>query len=278
MTRPPPVHVVADLPATQAELLAVVHGLARRVALARRETGYSAQLEALERERSVAEIVATSHGVPAVWVAQARDTGTSEKDWRPDTVLRQLPRLASARRSAQRVSTDTARLADMAATAAVRQHFLAESGYPGRPDPVADEQLHRNMNALRTRITATAGAIGMKPAQFRRATTITDAELAQRVQALSVQNPDDVEVRWRDYTDLTSQPASVAPWPTSGAPPTRPVDGPSPWRLTPAPSCTVPRKPWRCFRRPRALLLARRSSTLLSRHCPSPSCTRKPRV
>ncbi|WP_043661463.1 hypothetical protein [Nocardia thailandica] len=88
----------------------------------------------------------------------------------------------------------------MAATAAVRQHLLAQSGYPGRPDPVADEQLHRNMNALRTRITTTAEAIGMKPAQFRRATTITDADLAQRVQALSVQNPDDVEVRWRDYT------------------------------------------------------------------------------
>lgn len=62
MTRPPPARVAVDLSAAQAELLAVVHGLSRSVALARRETGcYSTQLEVLGRARSVAEVVATQY-------------------------------------------------------------------------------------------------------------------------------------------------------------------------------------------------------------------------
>ncbi|MGW5440560.1 hypothetical protein [Nocardia asteroides] len=200
MTRPRPARVVAELPIQHAELLAVVHGLALRVAVARRDSGYSAQLEALERERGVAEIVATSHGIPVVWVAQARETGATEQEWRPDTILRQAPHQANLRRSARRVAADTVRLADMAATAAVREHLLTQAGYPGQPDPVATEQLHRNMHALRTRITATAEAITMKPGQLRRSTTITDTDLAHRVRNLLEQRPDDIEVRWRDFT------------------------------------------------------------------------------
>ncbi|MFD4434235.1 hypothetical protein, partial [Nocardia sp. NPDC058497] len=135
MTRPPPARVVADLPVQQAQRLSAVHRVARQVALARRDTDYSIDLEALERERSVAEIIAASHGIPAIWVAQARETGAAEQDWHPDTVLRQTHRQANPRRSARRVVDDTARLADMAATAAVREYLLTNSGDPAQPHP-----------------------------------------------------------------------------------------------------------------------------------------------
>ncbi|MFD4432153.1 hypothetical protein [Nocardia sp. NPDC058497] len=40
----------------------------------------------------------------------------------------------------------------------------------------------------------------MKPGQLHRSTTITDTDLAARVRHLLAQHPDDIEVRWRDFT------------------------------------------------------------------------------
>lgn len=199
MTSPAPhPRLVADLPAAQAEVLAQIHDLACQGAAMRRVQGHSPELAQIDRDRSLAEATASARGVPAAWINQARELGTRNRAWRRSTILRDPPKNNVARRGFGRVVDDTRRLADMAAVTAVREHNLHSRGIDADPEPVVAHQLRRNMDALRTRIIYTADAIKMSPAQRVRSWTVTDAVLAERVQAHRHLAVEDLTALWRD--------------------------------------------------------------------------------
>ncbi|MFD5179415.1 hypothetical protein ACFWM1_26650 [Nocardia sp. NPDC058379] len=164
----------------------------------RREQDHSPELAQLDWDRSLAEATASARGVPAVWINQAREAGTSNRAWRPGTMLRDPPKNNVVRRGYGRVVDDTRRLADMAAVAVVREHHLHSIGVDADPEPVVAHQLRRNMEGLRTRIIYTADAINMSPAQRARSWTITDAVLAERVHAYRHLAAEDLTALWRD--------------------------------------------------------------------------------
>ncbi|MBF6212179.1 hypothetical protein IU487_14170 [Nocardia puris] len=207
MSRPPSQpRLVSDLPGTQAEALNDIHDLARRAGALRRSQPYAPELVRLERDRSIAEIVAASRAIPAVWITQAREYGHANRTWQPATVLRDPPKNNVARRGYRRVIADTNRLVDMATVSVLRHQHLHEAGIESEPEPAVAHQLRHNMAAIRTRIIHTAAAINMTPAQRERSTTVTDAQLAERLAAHHQLAADDLTARWRDL----ATPATAA--------------------------------------------------------------------
>ncbi|WP_280222097.1 hypothetical protein [Nocardia neocaledoniensis] len=199
MTRPSSrPRLVSDLPAPQAEALNNIHDLARRAGALRRSQPYAPELVRLEHDRSVAEIVAASRAVPAVWITQAREYGQANRAWQPTTVLRDPPKNNVARRGYGRVVADTHRLVDMATVSVLRHHHLHHAGIEGEPEPAVAQQLRHNMVAIRTRIIHTAAATNMPPAQRARSTTVTDAHLSERLATHHRLAVDDLTALWRD--------------------------------------------------------------------------------
>ncbi|MFF0546608.1 MULTISPECIES: hypothetical protein [Nocardia] len=190
--------LVSDLPGPQAEALNNIHDLARRAGALRRSQPYAAELVRLEHDRSIAEIVATSRAVPAVWITQAREYGQANRAWQPTTVLRDPPKNNVPRRGYGRVVADTNRLIDMATVSVLRHHHLHHAGIEGEPEPAVAQQLRHNMVAIRTRIIHTAAAINMSPAQRARSTTVTDAHLSERLATHHRLAVDDLTALWRD--------------------------------------------------------------------------------
>ncbi|MGW5456774.1 hypothetical protein [Nocardia sp. NPDC003979] len=199
MTRPPSQpRLVSDLPAPQAEALKDIHDLARRAGALRRSQPYAPELVRLEHDRSIAEIVAASRAIPAVWITQAREYGHENRAWQPTTVLRDPPKNNVPRRGYGRVVADTHRLVDMATVSVLRHHHLHRAGIEVEPEPAVVQQLRHNMVAIRTRIIHTAAAINMPPAQRERSTTVTDARLAERLATHHRLAVDDLTALWRD--------------------------------------------------------------------------------
>ncbi|GEM29056.1 hypothetical protein NN3_00630 [Nocardia neocaledoniensis NBRC 108232] len=190
--------LVSDLPAPQAEALNDIHDLARRAGTLRGNQPYAPELVRLEHDRSIAEIVAASRAVPAVWITQAREYGQANRAWQPTTVLRDPPKNNVPRRGYGRVVADTNRLVDMATVSVLRHQHLHQAGIETDPEPAVAAQLRQNMAAIRTRIIHTAAAINMSPAQRARSTTVTDAHLAERLATHHRLAVDDLTALWRD--------------------------------------------------------------------------------
>ena len=72
--------LVSDLPAAQAESLTLIHDLARRAGVVRGRQQHAPELVRLDLDRRIAEITAASRGVPAVWINQAREYGTANRE------------------------------------------------------------------------------------------------------------------------------------------------------------------------------------------------------
>ncbi|MEV0336931.1 hypothetical protein [Nocardia sp. NPDC050717] len=199
MSRPPSQpRLVSDLPAPQAEALNDIHDLARRTGALRRSQPYAPELVRLEHDRSIAEIVAASRAIPAVWITQAREYGQANRAWQPTTALRDPPKYNVPRRGYGRVVADTNRLVDMATVSVLRHQHLHQAGIEAEPEPAVAQQLRQNMVAIRTRIIHTAAAINMRPAQRARSTTVTDAHLAERLANRQQLAVDDLTALWRD--------------------------------------------------------------------------------
>jgi len=210
MTRPNPPIRVRDLPPDHATLLDRIHQLATDGARLRRavrtaapvadsSASLIAQLNDIDRDRSLTEIQARHIGIPAEWVDQARDAGQAGDGWCGDHVLAS-PRVPARRRSSQRVAADTRQLADMASISVVREHRLHAAGGLAEPDPAAAMQLRRNMHALWTRARLTAEATAMN--DHDRAGIFGEAitEVDRRVVGYSHDLLDDLDTRWRSHT------------------------------------------------------------------------------
>ncbi|MFF0528690.1 hypothetical protein ACFYT3_09885 [Nocardia amikacinitolerans] len=196
---------VRDLPPEHATLLREIHRFAAEGA-GLRNTMHSAadsatvvdQLGQLDRQRELAEIAARSQAIPPGWVAQARQAGQTGRAWTGEQLLRNPTRQQTGRRTVKRVIADTAQLVDMAAITAAREHLLTLHGFTSEPEPAAAQQLRRNMDALWTRATHTAAAIGMSGRARARAFTITDERLQQRIERYLHDGFDEFNAEWRN--------------------------------------------------------------------------------
>lgn len=137
--------------------------------------------------------------MPASWVDLARRLGHTGQVWTDDHLL-PTPRPVAGRRNTQRVLDDTRHLADMAAITVVREHLLATGGIAGEPDPIAAQQLRRNMQALWTRATATATSIGMSRTDRADAFAAATRDVDTNVERYRHYSLDDLDAQWRTYT------------------------------------------------------------------------------
>ncbi|MBF6339761.1 hypothetical protein IU450_28300 [Nocardia abscessus] len=210
MTGPRPGLRVRDIAPEYATLLRRVHQLAAEATRLRQtndtadpnatpSTQVLAQIAAIDRDRDLTEIHARASGMPASWVDLARRLGHTGQAWTDDHLLPTL-RPVAGRRSAQRVLDDIRQLADMAAITVVREHLLATGGIAGEPDPVAAQQLRRNMQALWTRATATATSIRMSRTDRAHAFEAAVGDVDTNVERYRHYRLDDLDAQWRTYT------------------------------------------------------------------------------
>ncbi|WP_435592150.1 hypothetical protein [Nocardia sp. bgisy118] len=201
---------VGDLPREHAVLLREIHHLAAESARLRHtmhtdrlsaadSAGVLDQLGHLDRERELTEIAARSQGIPPSWVEHARQAGQTGRAWTDEQLLRAPTRQQAGRRTVKRVIADAAQLVDMAAITAAREHLLTLHGIASEPEPAAAQQLRRNMDALWTRATRTAAAIGMSGRERARAFTITDEHLQQRTEQYLHYGLDELNAEWRNH-------------------------------------------------------------------------------
>ncbi|WP_068056358.1 hypothetical protein [Nocardia xishanensis] len=201
---------VGDLPREHAALLREIHQLAAESARLRHtmhtdrlsaadSTAVLDQLGHLDRERELTEIAARSQGIPPSWVDQARQAGQTGRAWTDEQLLGAPTRQQTGRRTVKRVIADTAQLVDMAAITAAREHLLTLHGITSEPEPAAAQQLRRNMDALWTRATRTAAAIGMSGRERARAFTITDEHVRQRTEHYLHYGLDELNAEWRNH-------------------------------------------------------------------------------
>ncbi|WP_067837308.1 hypothetical protein [Nocardia lijiangensis] len=202
---------VADLPPEHAILLGEVYRFAAegaRLRHAMQTTRLTAadsvqlleRLGEVDRDRELTEIQARGEGVPGSWVDQARQAGQSGREWRREQLLRAPTRTQAGRRTVKRVVADTRQLTDMAAITAARERLLTSSGVTNDPEPAAAQQLRRNMDALWTRATRTAAAIGMSEKERARAFTVTDEQLRQQIAHYLDYPLDELNALWHRHT------------------------------------------------------------------------------
>ncbi|MGV9822958.1 hypothetical protein [Nocardia xishanensis] len=210
MTGPASSVRVKDLPAQQAELLQRVHQLAvdgAQRSRALRSVGADpaasarllGELAQIDRQRELTEIQARSSGVAPDWVEQARQTGRAGHAWNEQQRLRTPARHQGSRKSIKRVSEDHRQLTEMAAVIVAREHLLHAHGITSEPEPAAAQQLRRNMEALRTRASHTATAIGMNDGTRARTFTVSDEHLKQRVEHYLHYPLGDLNAPWRSH-------------------------------------------------------------------------------
>ncbi|MFF0532896.1 hypothetical protein ACFYT3_31560 [Nocardia amikacinitolerans] len=211
MSGPTPDTRVGDLPGEQAALLRQIHRLAAQGARLRRTlrtANLSAadsmkaleQLGHVDRDRDLSEIHARSQGIPGSWVDQARQAGQAGSQWSSEQPLRAPARQQAGRRTVKRVVADVGRLVDMAALTAAREHLLTIEGFSGEPEPVAAEQLRRNMAAVWTRAVHTAAAIGMSGRERARAFALTE-QLPQRIEQYLAYGLDELNAEWHQHAN-----------------------------------------------------------------------------
>ncbi|MFE9324154.1 hypothetical protein ACIHDR_11735 [Nocardia sp. NPDC052278] len=199
-----------DIPPEQAVLLARIHQLAAAASGLRHadhtadpvstpSTPVLEQLAAIDRDRDLTEITARANGVPASWVDLARRLGHTGRAWSDDQLL-PTPRPVAVRRSIQRVLDDTGQLAEMAAITVIREHLLTAAGLTAEPDPVAAQQLRRNMQALWTRATATATSIRMGRTERAHAFQAAIGAVDAHVERYRHYSLDELDAQWRTHT------------------------------------------------------------------------------
>ncbi|WP_327097029.1 hypothetical protein OIE68_45420 [Nocardia vinacea] len=213
MTRPGSGTRSGEIPPEQAALLRRIHQLAAD-ATRLRQTDHTAdagtpptpqvlaQIAAIDRDRDLTEIAARARGVPASWVDTVRRLGQTGRAWTDDHLL-PTPRPGPGRRNLERVVDDTRQLADMAAITVVRDHLLAAAGITSEPDPVAAQQLRRNMNALWTRATTTATSIGMRAEDRADTFDAVARDVGTHVERYRHYSLDNLDAQWRTYTTST---------------------------------------------------------------------------